>query len=486
MDATSGPPGTGAPAPDPTPASGFHASLGTRSRRRAEPRLAVAVAGAGCALAVLGGLVISGDNSGGDGGFNRAPGTILSALVVAAGFAVLTRFRTGALGAAGTVASTLGIPPLLVFLTVDTDRLPPYNTEAILYVSTLAWLAAWAVGPGRGRPFYLGAALIGVWLSVLQLVEGLFDAPFDAVASVAEDVGPLGGPTGGFDGVSSSGPDPSTIGILSLVVGVAFVVIGRILDRSGRVGTATPFAFAAFPTLTVGILSLAPDLETAGTGLLVLVVGAALAYHGATVGRRATTWAGGAATALGAAVFMVDMTDDATIGGLLWLAAGLALVAAGHAASVMLGETDELVPGVSRFSRPDGPPPGAGGPWTPAGSPPGSPWAPTGTGAPGAPAGSPWTPPAAEPTPTGPQTGGPGAPPPGSFEPGTSAAPPAAPASTPPGTPDPWAPPAGPAPAAPSAPEPPAPEPPAAEPDDRDRPDDGPALPPPPPPPPPS
>ncbi len=89
-----------------------------------------------------------------------------------------TRFRDGPLATAGVVASATGIPPLLFFLTVDVNDLPPYSTEAILYVSTLAWFACWAVGPGKGRPFYLGAALVGFFLSVLQVVEGVFDSPF--------------------------------------------------------------------------------------------------------------------------------------------------------------------------------------------------------------------------------------------------------------------------------------------------------------------
>ena len=116
------------------------------------------------------------DDSGGD--FNRVPGIILSALVVAAGYFVLANLRTGAIATAGAAAAALGVPPLMFFLTFDQNGFPPYSTEGILYVSAGVWLASYFVGPSRGRPFFLGAGLIGLWLAVLQATENVFDAPF--------------------------------------------------------------------------------------------------------------------------------------------------------------------------------------------------------------------------------------------------------------------------------------------------------------------
>jgi hypothetical protein len=107
----------------------------------------------------------------------------------------------------------------------------------------------------------------------------------------------------------------------------------------------------------VGVLGLSPDLETEGTGLLMVLIGLLLAYHGATVWRRFTTWLGGGTVALGAAVFLGDMTDNATVGGMLFVAAGIAHVAAGHGIAVAIGEPDELtltrpVPGPAHTDRP--------------------------------------------------------------------------------------------------------------------------------------
>jgi hypothetical protein len=325
------------PVADP-PATTFLDSLGPRGRRRAEPRASIAIAGAGCALAIVGVLVVAGDTGATDDEFNKVPGILLSALVVGAGFVTLHLVRRGAMATAGAVAAALGVPPLMFFLTFDENGFPPYSTEAILIVSTIVWLGAYVVGPGRGRPFFLGAGLVGFWFTVLQLTEKVFDAPFGffGFAGASFDSNGGGGPR--FDA-----PDPTTLGLLSLGLGAAYLLVCRWLDKEGHLGTATPFALATLPTLAAGTLFLVDDLEQAGSGLLVLVIGAGLAFHGATVGRRTTAWVGGAATAVGAAVFLADMTDDATIGGMLFVAAGIGLVAAGHAVAAALAEPDEMV-----------------------------------------------------------------------------------------------------------------------------------------------
>src|SRR5690606_37122109 len=136
-------------------------------------------------------------------------------------------------------------------------------------------------------------------------------------------------------------PDPTTLGMLTLVLGVAYLVIARVLDGSGRHGTATPFAMATLPLLVTAPLFLPGELQEAGTGLLSVAIGLALAINGAVSGRRATTWVGGAAVGVGTAVFLVDMPEDATIGGMLFLAAGIGLVFAAHTYAQARDEPDE-------------------------------------------------------------------------------------------------------------------------------------------------
>jgi hypothetical protein len=253
----------------------------------------------------------------------------------------------------------------MFFLTFDEDGFPPYNTEAILLVTAAVWLASYLVGPAKGRPWFLGSGLIGIWLSVLELTENLLESPFSFLGywlgsptvefeETGEAIGPggdfetdietdFGGGDLGGDPFSYDAPDPATIGLISLALGVAFVLIGRRLDRNGRHGAATPFAFAAIPCLATGVIALSDDLEAAGSGLLLIVIGMALAWNGATIWRRATSWIGGGAAALGLAIFLADMAgDSATTGGMLFVAGGIALVFVGHLIATATNEPDEM------------------------------------------------------------------------------------------------------------------------------------------------
>jgi hypothetical protein len=91
------------------------------------------------------------------------------------------------------------------------------------------------------------------------------------------------------------------------------------------------------------VIGLSSDLDASVTGLLLVAIGLPLAYHGATVWRRATTWIGGGTAAFGLAVFLADMAgDDATIGGMLFIAGGIAMVFAGHAFAAAVREPDEM------------------------------------------------------------------------------------------------------------------------------------------------
>jgi hypothetical protein len=330
-----------APAPAQAPALD---RLGPRTRRRAEPRLTIALAAAGCALVVLGALVIGGDGLiGDDGDGSRLPGIVASLAVVAAGFAVLASIRSGPLATAGAVASTLGVPPLLFFLTFDEDSFPPYSTEVILIVSTVVWVLAWAVGPGRGRPLYLGAAALGLWLTVLQLTEEVFTFPFgifggfeSTTTTFSED------PSGGF-GFGPELPDPTVIGALSLAFGGAYLWLARRWDRTGHAGSATPLTVAAVVALIAAVPFLSEDLETAGSGLLAMALGTAVAAHGASVGRRGTTWLGAAGAAIGVLLVVTEITDEPTPGGALLILAGSGVVAAAEALRRATDEPDELL-----------------------------------------------------------------------------------------------------------------------------------------------
>jgi hypothetical protein len=355
-----------------SPLASLLSSLGTRSRRRPEPRLSITLAGAGSALAVLGVLVVSGDTGAGDESFNSIPGLVLSVLVVVAGLVTLQQAEDGALAAAGAAAASLGVPATMFFLTYDSGSLPPYSSDAILVVSTIAWLVAYGAGPTRGRSIFLGAGLIGVWFTLLQVTEQVFDAPFGFLGFGFARSFESTGSNGGYQSSSSMlgprsfgggfhGPDPTVLGLLSLAVGVAYVVATRWLDRRSHTGAATPFAAVAIAPLVAGTLFLSDDLDQAGTGLLLAVLGVWLARHGSTTRRRATAWIGGVLCAIGLATIVIDLTDDATIGGLLLAVAGLAMVAGGYGLGRTLGEPPEFTDtdGIAPMRPSNGGPSGA-------------------------------------------------------------------------------------------------------------------------------
>ena len=93
--------------PQAEPGSSLLDRLGDRSHRRAEPRTSISLAGAGCALGILGVLVLATDTGLDDttGEFSQVPGIVLSAIVIALGYFVLSAAREGALATAGAVAA---------------------------------------------------------------------------------------------------------------------------------------------------------------------------------------------------------------------------------------------------------------------------------------------------------------------------------------------------------------------------------------------
>jgi hypothetical protein len=429
--------------------------LGTRARQRPEPRMWVAIAAVGCALAVAGLFVISGDAQAGDGDGDGSPvtGIVLSLLVVVAGYALMRLLREAPAASAGVTAVILGLPGLAFFLTVDIDDVPPFSLEAVLGLPALAWGISYVVGPGRGRPVLLGFALVFAWLFVLQVVEdpfedlrpgSLFGGDVFGDPTVDDGFGDpgfdddfgdptfdeeLGDPT--FDEevsqteVVDAGPSASTIGWLSVVFGVGYLVAARALDRRGLAGAGTPFVVAGHAALIFGLLVLSDELGAAGIGVVLVVAGVVVSRLGAVSGRRVTTIIGAAEIGIGTVAVLGDALEDAsaTSVGTAFFLTGAAIAALAQVLHVTTREPDQTTPGPSSFrgwsglghqqvtagattgpatggfvsgapgGAPGAPPPGAGSPWAPPGPPSGGPWTPPAAPArPTPPAGPPVTP----------------------------------------------------------------------------------------------
>jgi hypothetical protein len=353
-------------------------NLGARAERRMTPRLHIALAGAGALIAVGGAIGLGGDNLvDDDGDVHRITGVLVTALLVAAGIAVLTRIRTGAYALAASTAVAIGVPVLVFFLTVNDDGFPPFSFDAVLGVSALAWLALYVVGPARGRMVLLAGALAFAPIFVMEEVENISSVPetigqsfsrmftgtssesFDSSSGGSFDSG--GGTfdpdTGEFTidedfDESDSGdftneleevdlPDPTNLGLIALVFGIAYLAGAHLLTRRGLAGTGTPLAVVGALSSFVAITFLADDLEEIGSGLFLVALGVALLFVGAAAARRFTTWFGGFAFAVGVIVLVAKMlgdSPDGTAASLVFLLVGLAVV---FLAQLLADRTDE-------------------------------------------------------------------------------------------------------------------------------------------------
>jgi hypothetical protein len=355
-----------------TEGEGFLARLGAWAGRRAEPRLWISLAGAGCALAVAGVVIISGDAQVGEEGFSdgsRLPGIILCLVVAAGGYALLRWFAETPAATAGVTAIALAVPPFFYFLTFDADGTPPWSAEGILALSALVWLVSYVMGPARGRPLLLGAGLVAVVLLAFQFVEEPFSAGFEET-TVDESPFATADPFTGDDEFTGQDdePDPTTLGIISLVFGAAYLVAARLLDRRGFAGTATPFVAASLAAIPAGIAFLGEDLEAAGAGAAAIVAGLLVAWLGARSGRRASTVIGAGGVALGIVLIIADAMQESspTSIGIALLVAGGAVALGAQLLHMQTGESPQMAPGPSVFGRP-GPSAGKHAAWQPPG-----------------------------------------------------------------------------------------------------------------------
>lgn len=331
------------PSVDPTGGSGLADRLGPRLARRPEPRFGISLAAIGVLL-VVGGMVVwaggylaSGthltfavDQTGSvttHGQDRRFLGALLFALLTVAGYALVITRRTGPLATAGAVAGAVGVPLAIAFVSFDLSNAFsggfPFSVDAVYLVSIIAWLVSYFAVPGaRGRAFYLGAAAAGLAAYVALKAAG------DSALRTA--VGSATGNGFGSDGTTS-------LAAVGLIFGLAYYGVAAALDRRGRAGAAVAMVYAGFVTTVGGIAGAAPHFHQAGTGVLLIVLGAALSWYGARYGRRFTTWVWMAALLVGIALIVAKALPHTYTG------AGITLIFVGVvvAAVAQLSATSE-------------------------------------------------------------------------------------------------------------------------------------------------
>jgi hypothetical protein len=306
----------------------------------------VTLAAAGVALAVIGALIISfdqfantssffDDGSGNGVSTDKTPGILICLVVVLLGYGVAAQGRTGPLGAAGVLATLIGLPALLEFIFIDVNNgSDPFNLSGVLGIATAAFVLAYLLGPTRGHPAYLGAAALALWLFVLDQVQSLVAAPVQEIS-----VQISGDPT--------AGPNLTGLGIASLVIGIGYLVTTAYLDRKNLSGAATAFLPAGIAALAVGFDLLASKLEQAGTGILVVIAGIGLIALGVSAERRFSSWLGGLWVLGGVVTVLADVVHDAVPAGITLIIVGVVVVVGAYFATAGLREPLETDPGPS-------------------------------------------------------------------------------------------------------------------------------------------
>jgi hypothetical protein len=230
------------------------------------------------------------------------------------------------------------VPVCLTFLTLQPGRLS-VSSDAVVIVSLLAWLVSYLVLPrARGHVFYLGLATYVFWGYLLDKVEpnALGRAVTGAVVIASSNAA---------SSSSGSGPDWTTIGAVSLLIGLLYYLAVFALDRRRLAGAGTGFVVAAFFATVAGIAALSPDMGQAGTGAVLLVLGVALGWLGARSERRFTTWAWTAAAVVGVLLVLEKVigAGHAAVGGIVLIAVGALVVIVAHYLSRATSEPDEVV-----------------------------------------------------------------------------------------------------------------------------------------------
>jgi hypothetical protein len=130
-----------------------------------------------------------------------------------------------------------------------------------------------------------------------------------------------------------------------LIFGLGYYLVAYLLDRAGRHGPATGLVYPAFGATATGIIAWAPDLHLLGTGIVTIIVGAAVCWYGGTFGRRVTCFAAAGAVVLGIVLLIYDASpDNGSAAGITFVLVGAAIVGSAALFAAGSGERDDMDP----------------------------------------------------------------------------------------------------------------------------------------------
>jgi len=315
-------------APAVTAAVGLVQQIGPRVERRPTLRFGTLVSVLGAIVALVGALQMAGSSTAGL--------IVVSLALCAGGYYLVWTFRSGPLAAAGAAASAAALPLVFVglfSLGSTSDAMSGSSINGVVFLSLVGWIAAYAVGPGRGHVVYATLALVGVAGAAIAVVGG----------GLVEDAGYV------LDRHQVSGLATAFVG-----VGVGLAISICVLGVAGILGVLGSDAFADISGS--GSSSRSRSSSSAGIGaadllfpgLLMIPGGVLMIRFGVGLLRRATAFGGAVVTATG--LFLLSyalFSTSAAALSMLLLVLGGAAVFGGHWVSAKLGEEGDLDPAPS-------------------------------------------------------------------------------------------------------------------------------------------
>jgi hypothetical protein len=323
--------------PTPAPAAPRGAFLGWRAQRRPQPAFAHVLGAAAGAFVVIALVAFVASIDSEDPSIS---GSLLSLLLAVAALAIGVR-GPGPLRSACVTALVLTVPLLWTFALVGGGDGGQGEARGILLLTLACYTALYVLTWTKGRAVFLAGALIVlmVWIASEVAGGGSSAAPFGGSLDQESSV------FGVTPGVETDDSDTTTSAVIMLL-GIAYLVVGGVLDQRRLSGAATPFIAVGSVSAIIGGIALASPESGFAAGVTAVLIGAAVGIVGAAgPQRRATTWIGVLTVFGGMVAILVDIAPSSEAGvGAIALAFALGLGALAWWLAPVLNEPDDGAP----------------------------------------------------------------------------------------------------------------------------------------------
>jgi hypothetical protein len=245
----------------------------------------------------------------------------------------------GPLRSACVTVLVLTVPLLWVFALVGDGEGGRGELRGVLLLTLFSYGALYLLSWTKGRAIFLAGALIvlTIWIAT-EVGDSGSAVPFGGsldTGSSSNDIGVAPA----FD----TGDNDSTTNAVVMLLGIAYLVVGGVLDQRRLSGAATPFVAIGAVTAIGGGIGLAAPESTFLGGMVAVLIGAAVGIVGANgPQRRATTWLGVLSVFGGLVAILVDIAPSSEAGvGAIALAFALGLGALAWFLAPVLNEPDD-------------------------------------------------------------------------------------------------------------------------------------------------